>query len=228
MPERPKGRNSYVTPPTRVDGSAPNPSNQPLWNGPGRYTVPSVFTTNDPEYTDGFSPTLKPGGSSDGSALPDDIRIGARKVPATGDSHTYNDPAWKKREINDQRTRNLADHYETMWQVRQNKPHTPRLPIWDQERLPVRPTAQNSPTGYGMSRYWHIPRNAADVDPTLPLHFSLADHRRKYPIMGMKPQGRTGVNTYRAEPRPWDENLLVTPPAGTVPFGIAGNRSWRA
>lgn len=38
-------------------------------------------------------------------------------------------------------------------------------------------------------------------------HFSMADHRRNYPILGMNP---TPVrrNTYRIDPAPWDTNIV--------------------
>lgn len=44
------------------------------------------------------------------------------------------------------------------------------------------------------------------------VHFSLADHRRTYPIMGMEPAVQRR-NTYRADPAPWDTYLTDYPPA---------------
>lgn len=43
-------------------------------------------------------------------------------------------------------------------------------------------------------------------------HFSMADHRRKYDILGMRPpSGRR--NTYRMEPQPWDLDVVDLPPS---------------
>lgn len=64
-------------------------------------------------------------------------------------------------------------------------------------------------------------------------HFSMADHRRTYPIMGMEPVHR-GRNTYRIEPPPWDEELVDGPtnsPGYQVPINYEtrtdGSRSYR-
>ncbi len=51
------------------------------------------------------------------------------------------------------------------------------------------------------------------------MHFSMADHRRTYPIYGMRPP-MTPRNTYRIEPTPWDENIVDLPPD----YGIASQR----
>jgi hypothetical protein len=48
-------------------------------------------------------------------------------------------------------------------------------------------------------------------------HFSMADHRRQYDIMGMAP-ARSRRNTYRLEPQPWDTDVVDLPPNnGTQP-----------
>lgn len=66
-------------------------------------------------------------------------------------------------------------------------------------------------------------------------HFSMADHRRNYEILGMQPV-RSHRNTYRIEPGPWDANIVDMPPI-EVPVEAAiqavempdstNNRSWR-
>jgi hypothetical protein len=43
-------------------------------------------------------------------------------------------------------------------------------------------------------------------------HFSMADHRRNYEILGMAPT-RTPRNTYRIEPTPWDVDIVDLPPS---------------
>jgi hypothetical protein len=67
------------------------------------------------------------------------------------------------------------------------------------------------------------------------IHFSMADHRRDYEILGMEP-AKTRRNTYRLEPTPWDTNLVDYPPEdntpanrGTVPGEAShySTRSWR-
>lgn len=68
------------------------------------------------------------------------------------------------------------------------------------------------------------------------IHFSMADHRRTYDVLGMAP-AKTRRNTFRLEPAPWDTDLVdmpapdVAPNIAPVP-GIAalrsnGGGSWR-
>lgn len=206
-----------------------------VFSGNVRYAVKTPPDSTDPEYTNGYSPALVSGGSSNGEGLPDNVRIGTRKPPVWGG--TWNKPSWANKRHAEQNERYKDDHLEEMWKIRQQRVAPPNVPLWNQERPPTRPTATNSPTGYAFERYWYVPRNATtiwgDDDPKAingasRKHFSLADHRRKYEIYTMKPQGGMGVNTYRAEPRPWDEQLFIQPPAeAKTPGFVPGNRSYR-
>jgi hypothetical protein len=47
------------------------------------------------------------------------------------------------------------------------------------------------------------------------MHFSMADHRREYDILGIQPWGRRR-NTFRVDPAPWDADMYDAPPADTV------------
>jgi hypothetical protein len=222
--------NPYASPQLGNRRNTYTPGPTTPWSGNGRYAVPQIPDTTDPEYTTAFSPKLKPGGSPDGSQLPDDIRIGTRE-PIVGEN--YNEPGWQARRNSDRLFRHAEEQQRGMWRVRQDRVPAPRMPIWEQERRPTRPTASCSPLGYLKVIPKHIPRNAAEaLGPDAVLHFSLADHRRLYAISTQKPQGRVGVNSYRASPRPWDENLFIPPPAGGVatqqPSRISGNRAFRA
>lgn len=65
-------------------------------------------------------------------------------------------------------------------------------------------------------------------------HFSMADHRRAYPVLGMEPVRRRR-NTFRAEPAPWDSNIVdmpndVSAPATAGPivaFEVPTTRNFR-
>jgi hypothetical protein len=66
-------------------------------------------------------------------------------------------------------------------------------------------------------------------------HFSMADHRRLYGIMGMNPPPYRR-NTYRADPVPWDSNIVDTPnpqpsqsPGRIIAYDLPpmSNSSWR-
>lgn len=82
----------------------------------------------------------------------------------------------------------------------------------------TRPTMSMAPRSYSFLRPFdkHAARSLTGQ------HFSMADHRREYDILGMEPP-RTARNTYRIDPAPWDANMMDVP-ASTVP----ANHSVRA
>lgn len=53
------------------------------------------------------------------------------------------------------------------------------------------------------------------------MHFSMADHRREYDILGMRPWS-AHRNTYRVDPTPWDADMYDVPDPGTVGTGYQG------
>lgn len=209
--------NPYAAVSGREAGEAPGPVIALLPHR--RYEVPDIPETTDPNNTDGgFSPELTP--SPDGTALPDDIRIGKREPPVN-DPNNYG--YTMRRDAN--RKERQADEVTTgSWNVQQRKVPAPIVPEWTQERMPIRPSAVRSPLGYLFSRPWHRPRNVREaVGEDAPRHLSMADHRRTYPIMGMVPRGRTGMNTFRLDPRPWDETLVT--PISQQPATASGGGS---
>lgn len=95
-----------------------------------------------------------------------------------------------------------------------------------------RPTTKMSPHRYVFTRPWDQ-RMARALNGS---HFSMADHRREYPILGMDAPVKIRRNTYRLEPEPWDADLVDMPPdvdpspngrIVAVDIPPAGNRSWR-
>lgn len=64
-------------------------------------------------------------------------------------------------------------------------------------------------------------------------HFSMADHRRNYEIYGMQPV-RNRRNTFRADPQPWDTDIVDEAPTYTpqqarvMSVDLPLRRSWRA
>lgn len=185
-----------------------------------------------PGYGEEAYPGLRVG--SEGT-VPDDIRVGRREPPPNAFVDIWPKPG----ELNRQQ-RQADEQLQTPFKVTQRKIPAPSVPEWTQERMPTRPTANDSPMAYGMRRYWHIPRNVEDVygegaetrPGQLRRHFSMAGHRRDYPIMTQTPRGKLGVNTYRKDPAPWDSRLYnapapTLPPQGMGYGNIAGNRSYR-
>lgn len=221
-----RGVNPYAKPSYGEEKQVPNPSGVYRLGGYVRYAVPDIPETTDAEYTDGFSPELRP--SPDGTSLPDDIRIGLREPPP----NDPNDFAYTTRRTSEQSERYSHDKTAESWDVQHHKVPAGQNPMWDQERLPIRPSASRSPLGYLFQRPWRIPRNIKDaLGEDAVAHFSMADHRRAYQIYGMAPRGGTGVNSFRLEPRPWDENLVTR--SAPVPSGepgkniVGGTRNYR-
>lgn len=79
-----------------------------------------------------------------------------------------------------------------------------------------RPTSRLAPRTYTFLRtLWGAPLRLNG------LHFSMADHRRDYPILGTQPV-RTWRNTFRIEPTPWDADMIDMPPNSVtdIPFAV--------
>lgn len=74
-----------------------------------------------------------------------------------------------------------------------------------------RPTLSMAPSSYLFVRPWDN-YSARYLNGT---HFSMADHRRDYEILGMAPV-RSMRNTYRLEPAPWDTDVVDSPPPTPV------------
>lgn len=221
-----RGRNPYERPQLR-SGETPVPgSGAALWAGPGRFSVKAPPDSSDPDYTTAYASQLQSGGNSDGTKLPSAIRIGT-KEPV---ENNPNDREYNARRTADFHKRHADDNFRPNWRVKQRKAAMVSNPYWTADVVSKRPTAERSPINGLFQRPWHIPRNRAEIEPGAVLHFSMANHRRNYPIYGMQARGRIGVNTYRKEPRPWDEDLYRPPQAvnTNVPSGLFGNRSYRA
>lgn len=212
--------NSYAMRPT-VAGEAPTAVQRV--SGRKSYAAPGDFDAATPEYEqDGFSPSLGPG--SEGF-LPDEIRTGKRE-PVYGGPHQQDINV--DRGTDDLRRRDDEYQQSTGWHTKQSKPEIAPIPEQVQDIGPSRPTANMGQNSYLFMRPWERPESSGQ-------HLSMADHRRNYPIYGMRPQGDVGVNTYRLDPKPWDASLHYNPPrqpesAGPLAAALAigGNRSYRA
>jgi hypothetical protein len=96
----------------------------------------------------------------------------------------------------------------------------------------TRPLQRQSPNTYTFTR----PFDQGIARQLNGVHFSMADHRREYPIMGMQPVKRRR-NTFRVEPAPWDSDIVDMPTgASGSPYAGAGpiqavdvpsSRNWR-
>lgn len=187
------------------------------------YAVPDDDAT--PGYDqDGYSPGL--GEQSEGN-IPDPIRV-QKAEPLFGGPTQHN--IHLRRGLDNIHRRDDEMQISTGWTTRQEKPVIAVIPEQVQDIGPSRPTAAMGPNNQLFMRPWDRPPEDFTGE-----HLSMADHRRKYEIYGMKPQGDVGVNTYRKDPAPWDTNLHYNPPrvptetqaAATAALSIGGNRNYR-
>lgn len=100
----------------------------------------------------------------------------------------------------------------------------------------TRPTERLSPNTYSFTRPFDQQAKGNGARRFNGNHFSMADHRRNYEILGMAPW-TAHRNTYRIEPTPWDNDIVDMPPSyepDAIPARIrainmppAQDRSWR-
>lgn len=211
-------QNAYALRPMAA-GEAPGAMQGGAYARPA-FAVPDTDATETPGYGEGYSPAL--GQASEGM-MPDEIRTQKRE-PLWGGPHQQDINLVRGKDNIDRRADEFA--ISTGWTTRQEKPVVGVIPEQVQDILPTRPSATMGQNTYLFTRPWERPESSG-------LHLSMADHRRKYEIYGMAPRGGIGVNTYRLDPKPWDQNLHynpvpVEPENGTkYASGIAGNRSFR-
>jgi hypothetical protein len=202
--------------PGAIIGLVPNP----------RYAVPDVPETTDEDRTWAIGQV---GLFQGPQSVPSDIRMGTREPPL----NDPNDREYLYRRESDQILRRQDEQWDVLpHDIRQGVKRPGVYPDQVQAKLPTRPTADDSPNGYKTVIPKHHPRFIQDaLGENAEDHISLADHRRAYPVNTMVPRGKLGVNTYRRDPRPWDEDLIVTgQPSrdpGILSSASGGNRAWR-
>jgi hypothetical protein len=208
------GENPYT-----VDG-------QVLMPGPNsRYAVPSKESGGPYITAFGWAPTL--GTQSNG--IPDAERLGVAPIRQRQVDPTGPPDAWFDRYTDfDDARRHTVETQVTEGQTENRTWGHSRAP--DNRWFPVpasRVTDKLSPSQYLFTRPFQRPpaRNNG-------IHFSMADHRRNYPILGMEPANKRR-NTYRIDPTPWDAEVMDTVQAAAVIASVptsmrADGRSYRA
>ncbi len=199
------------------------------------YAVP---TLSDAPYNDeqGWAPALRPGPNG----IPDASRMGT--IPRRDMRPEPDRPPeefWRRLDADDA-SRHSVEHIDSMPGEVKTRPGdvdpsrgafrwapNPRSVPPPESRLSMR----MHPVTYFFTR----PFDQTVARRFNGLHFSMADHRRDYEILGMAPV-RSRRNTYRIEPTPWDADIVDMPAPDPTPDiepvpGIAvdydGGRSWR-
>ena len=197
------------------------------------YVEPDPLSDTQHQYIRafGWAPTLSP------EETPDGTRTGViprRDFRATPDAPQ----AWYENKEQDTRRRESVTSLDADgWEEQKNQLHRAPDPRWTATPEP-RPTTRMSPANWSFTR--PFAENYTGTERFLNgVHFSMADHRRVYPILGMNPPKHQTMNTYRIDPPPWDVNETITPADTTPPpqsggriiavdvSPTPGNRSWR-
>lgn len=183
----------------------------------GTYAAPSLEAGDAYTDTFGWGPELRVSTVQTPSAQ----RLGA--IPRFGD---YPDPAkppqaWYGRLDADEKVRESSTEQKAVgWdELKGVAPGDLRWADNPRRKPPAesRKTQQMSPANYSFTRPFDQFNRTYDGGPASGsarqfngLHFSMADHRRSYEAVGTMPV-RTGRNTYRIEPTPWDTDVVDMP-----------------
>lgn len=87
-------------------------------------------------------------------------------------------------------------------------------PRWNPP-VETRMTSNMAPRTYSFTRPFDQGSKGNGARTFNGLHFSMADHRRDYEILGMRPWSQHR-NTYRVDPAPWDADMYDVPPESTI------------
>lgn len=198
----------WTTSPPQFNADAPPNYAPPETN---RYTVPPP---GGPYSTGGWSPTLRdvPGGT------PDPGRLGT--IPLMQEYPVPNRPPqeWYGPRTADTTRRNAVQEVSANgWTEEIGADSGARFAPNPRATPPApsRWTAGLSPNTYSFWRHMGTGQPKDAPRALTGVHFSMADHRRDYPILGMAAQRKPGAgtrNTYRLAPAPWDSSIIDVPP----------------
>lgn len=176
----------------------------PAGNGEGAHEygpvpVPAyVVPTGDAPYNDEFGWSVH--SESDYGNTPDPHRLGA---PG---NFLYGNGYWPNRDQDDAQRHSVETVDADGWSPRQPE-HSGRPVAANPRSTPPpvsRATNMMAPRSYSFTR----PFDQERAHHLTGVHFSMADHRRTYDILGMKPNS-TPRNTYRTEPAPYDADIVA-------------------
>lgn len=140
-------------------------------------------------------------------------------------------------DADDKQRHSVEDQDADGWPELKNRYKIGPDPRWNPP-AETRVTEQLSPRRYSFTRPFDQATKGAGARKLNGLHFSMADHRREYDILGMRPWSQHR-NTYRVDPAPWDADMYDVPPEQTIGVtsqgrvqavdipGDYGNRSYR-
>jgi hypothetical protein len=200
----------------------------------GSYAVPSLASGSP--YTDefGWGPGQKIGHAST-TEVPSIQRTNVSALLTFRNPPDQAPEIWYGRRDADDKTRHSVEHQDADgWEELKGVTANDRRWAPNPRSTPqpeTRRTQHMSPATYSFTR----PFDTGYARTLNGNHFSMAAHRRDYPVLGMAPIVRPR-NTFRATPIPWDIDVVDVPQESTapdIPYGrmvspeLPLNRRWR-
>lgn len=211
------GRKSKATGPqdgayTTQAGTAGEYSNAPDYGTPNSaYAAPDVH--RDAPYNDEFGWGPKTRISVENT--PDAMREFAAPVrDFRPDGAGSPKPFYAQRDADGKQRESVTDQDANGWNEKKDRYKIGPDPRWNPP-AETRVTEQLSPRSYSFTRPFDQGTKGNGARQLNGQHFSMADHRREYPILGMRPWG-SNRNTYRVDPAPWDADMYDVPPESTM------------
>lgn len=115
----------------------------------------------------------------------------------------------------DDKTRHSVENVDADgWEIVKDRYRIGPDPRWNPP-AETRITEKMSPRRYSFWRPFDQGTKGNGARQLNGLHFSMADHRREYEILGIRPWS-AHRNTYRVDPTPWDADMYDVPDSETV------------
>jgi len=146
-------------------------------------------------------------------------------------------PYYARLDADEKQRESVTEQDANGWEEKKDRYKIGPDPRWNPP-AETRPTERMSPASYSFTRPFDQGTKGNGARTLNGQHFSMADHRRDYEILGMQPWTQRR-NTYRVDPAPWDADMYDVPPEssyGAVTNGRVqaveipndyGNRSYR-
>jgi hypothetical protein len=201
------------------------------------YVVPSPASADAPYIdTPGWAPKLR----LSSQETPDSARLGERPLQEFYPDTAHPETFYGQRDSSAHARHGWAENVDANgWNELKGIRATDFRTAIDPRRTPPaedRITEQLSPRSYSYTRPFMTGLHKMGDRSLNQRHFSMADHRRVYPVGDMS-SVKTARNTFRIDPTPWDADLIDVPPNANDPQILNGRvqavevayapRNWR-
>ena len=180
------------------------------------YAVPGL--TPDAPYNDEFGWAPSPRISVE--STPDAMRVGEYPT-RTVRPNAPDAPGvfYRPLDADEAQRHSVEDQDADGWEEKKDRYKIGPDPRWNPP-AETRITEAMAPRSYSFTRPFDQAAKGNGARLFNGMHFSMADHRRDYDILGMQPWGKRR-NTYRVDPAPWDADMYDVPPPDTVGTGMS-------